>query len=275
MNIEKMTKLAPVTLGYVEDPGRPVLPFSMELRRATCHAEHAHPRGQLLYAGKGVMRVVCGAAIWAVPPTQAVWLPPGTPHIVHFPGEVSLRNVFVDAAASKGLPARCVALEVSPLLREMVFKCCAYGCEHKRNSPAWRLALALLDELREARPAKLSLPTGSDPRLQRLQDALLAKPSESRSLAELAPLAGASARTMARLFESETGLGFGAWRRRLRLMEAMERLASGASVAETACSLGYESSSAFIAMFRRECGASPGRLLLGKAAGGTTGGRRS
>ena len=263
MNIEKMTKMKPVTLGYVEDPERPVLPFSMDLKRMTCQAEHSHPRGQLIYAGKGVMRVVCGSMIWAVPPTQAVWVPPDEPHIAHFPGEVSLRNIFVDAASVKGLPARCVALEVSPLLRELILKSCVYGCDYRRGAPAWRLALTLLDELREARPAKLSLPLGSDPRLLRVQETLLESPCDLRSLEDFAVFAGASARTLARLFEKESGLAFGAWRRRLLLISALERLSSGSSVSETAYALGYSSASAFIAMFRRECGISPAKMNAG------------
>jgi len=261
MNIEKLTKIPPVSLGYVEDPGRPILPYSLDLKNMTCHSEHRHPRGQLIYAGKGVMRVVCGSMIWMVPPTQAIWAPPMSPHIADFPGKVSLRNIFIDASAVKDLPEKCEALEVSPLLREMILKCCEYGCEYKKGSPAWRLALALIDELRMARSAKFSLPLGSDSRLRRVQDLMLEAPSALASLEKLSALSGAGTRTLARLFEKETGLGFGAWRRRLLMMEAMKRLGAGANVSETAYELGYSSASAFIAMFRRECGISPGRML--------------
>ena len=62
---------------------------------------------------------------------------------------------------------------------------------------------------------------------------------------------------MARLFQSETGLSFGAWRQQARLLEAMGRLGSGAPVTQVALDLGYDSVSAFSAMFRRAAGASP------------------
>ena len=67
----------------------------------------------------------------------------------------------------------------------------------------------------------------------------------------------ASERTVARLFLSETGLSFGAWRQQARVLEAMGRLGGGAPVTQVALDLGYDSVSAFSAMFRRAAGASP------------------
>ncbi len=48
------------------------------------------------------------------------------------------------------------------------------------------------------------------------------------------------------------------WRTQARLFEARRRLAEGRSVTEVAHALGYASDSAFIAMYRRVCGQSPG-----------------
>ena len=74
-------------------------------------------------------------------------------------------------------------------------------------------------------------------------------------------VAGASARTLARLFESETGMGFSAWRQQARLQAALARLSAGEAVTSVAYAVGYESPSAFIAMFRRALGASPQKYL--------------
>lgn len=260
MNSEKLTKMRPVSLGFLLDPERPLLPFSMELRRARCQAGHSHPRGQLLYAGKGLLRVSSGNCVWAAPPSQAIWLPPYAPHEVELPGEVSLKSVFVDPSAAEGLPERCAVLNVSPLLRELTLKFCEAPCEYPQGGRTWRLALALLDELREAEEAKLELPLGNDRRLRRVVDALLEDPSSKKGLEAWARKAGASSRSLARLFESETGLSFGAWRRRLLMMKALELLGAGRSVAECSCLLGYRSVSAFVAMFKREHGVTPGRV---------------
>jgi AraC-like DNA-binding protein len=59
----------------------------------------------------------------------------------------------------------------------------------------------------------------------------------------------------------ETGMTFGAWRERLRLTAAVARLGEGEPVTAVAYDLGYQSPSAFIAMFRRSLGDTPGRYL--------------
>jgi AraC-like DNA-binding protein len=96
-----------------------------------------------------------------------------------------------------------------------------------------------------------------DRRLRRLCTALLAAPGDSRTLGAWARSANASARTLARLFVAETGLTFGAWRQQARVLEAMGRLGGGQAVTEVALDLGYDSVSAFSAMFRRASGAPP------------------
>ncbi|WP_230941457.1 helix-turn-helix domain-containing protein [Burkholderia cepacia] len=90
-------------------------------------------------------------------------------------------------------------------------------------------------------------------------NALLDDPSVSRTLDEWASQVGASARTLARLFVRETGLTYAQWRTRCRLLVAQAQLAEGASVTAVARAVGYASDSAFIAMYRRVYGKSPGR----------------
>nr|WP_268828294.1 helix-turn-helix domain-containing protein [Lysobacter gummosus] len=51
------------------------------------------------------------------------------------------------------------------------------------------------------------------------------------------------------------------WRQRTRLMRALERLAAGEAVTAVTLDLGYDSVSAFIAMFRRHLGATPTQYL--------------
>ena len=60
---------------------------------------------------------------------------------------------------------------------------------------------------------------------------------------------------MQRLFLRHTGMTFGRWRQ--RLLAAMERLARGERVLDVALDLGYESPSAFAAMFRKALGEPP------------------
>ena len=87
-------------------------------------------------------------------------------------------------------------------------------------------------------------------------------PAERRTLEEFSAEIGASARTLARLFLRETGLSFGAWRRRRILLAALEHLSNGAPVTTVALEMGYDSPSAFFAMFRQTLGKSPTQYLM-------------
>jgi AraC-like DNA-binding protein len=118
-----------------------------------------------------------------------------------------------------------------------------------------------LDQAHDLEEAPLHLPMPRDRRLHGLAEALIADPGDARDLADWSRRAGASERTLARLFVAETGLTFGAWRQRLRLLTAMTRLAAGEPVTTVALDLGYASPSAFTAMFRRRMGAAPTRYL--------------
>ena len=53
-------------------------------------------------------------------------------------------------------------------------------------------------------------------------------------------------------------------------MQASRLLAAGTSVTEAAVRAGYDSTSAFIAMFRRATGVSPGRFFAGEQRDGYT-----
>lgn len=72
---------------------------------------------------------------------------------------------------------------------------------------------------------------------------------------------GASRRTLERLFQSETGMTIGRWRQQLRLIHAVHLLASGSSVTSAALEVGYDSTSAFIAMFKQATETTPGRYF--------------
>ncbi len=54
---------------------------------------------------------------------------------------------------------------------------------------------------------------------------------------------------------------FGRWRQQLRLLQAMQLLAAGRPVTAVALEVGYDSPSAFIAMFKRTLGTTPHRYF--------------
>ena len=246
--------------GNVIDPARPVLGFARddELFRT---GWHQHRRAQLLFTIEGVMTVSTKTGTWVVPPQQAVWVPPGTEHDVSADQRVAMRSLYLDPSALDRLPATCCVLTVPPLLRELILRAVSLPADYPPAGPQARLMAVIPDELAGLTPEPLHLPLPADSRLRSVTNALIADPGDGRDLKQWAKSAGASERTLARLFVKETGMTFGTWRQRRRLLAAIGRLAEGQPVTSVAVDLGYDSPSAFITMFRRTLGATPGRYL--------------
>ena len=227
---------------------------------------HSHPRGQLLHAVSGTMRVLTPAGAFVVPPLRAVWVPPGLEHEVRMAGPVEMRTLYIAADADPALPQDCRVLDVSLLLRELILAAIAEPVEYDTEGRAGLVMRLILTELRRLPAEPLGLPMPRDSRLLRLCHGLLDDPGSLLNLEQWASQSGASARTLTRLFQRETGMSFRRWRERARLAEAMARLAQGDSIARVAHVLGYESPSAFTVMFRRQLGVAPQRYMRGNQA---------
>lgn len=238
----------------------PVAGFARSYPDGQLVTRHHHEHAQLLHAISGLMRVRTEVGFWVVPPQRAVWIPAHMGHEINMVGATEMRSLYL-LDGLEGLPSDCQVIAVSPLLRELIAAFIAGPSTYEWDGPQARLAAVILDQLRAPEPATLHLPLPESARLRRVADALLADPADGRTLEDWARLAGASARTLARLFEAETGMGFRAWRQQVRLHEALARLAIGEPVTTVAYAVGYDSPSAFIAMFRKVLGTSPQRYL--------------
>ncbi len=242
------------------DPGHPVVGYARTYPDGHVVEPHDHAHAQLLYALGGLMRVETGVGVWVVPPQRAVWIPAHMGHQVSMVGAVEMRSLYV-LEGLEGLPEACQVISVSPLLREMIAAFTTARLDYATQGPESRLASVILDQLRAPVLATLHLPMPGAARLRPIVEAILADPADGRGLRDWARTAGASARTLARLFEAETGLGFRAWRQQVRLHAALARLSAGEAVTSVAFAVGYDSPSAFIAMFRRALGSSPQKYL--------------
>jgi AraC-like DNA-binding protein len=217
---------------------------------------------QLAYASRGVMSVETSQGTWVVPPHRAVWIPAGVAYSVRMFGRVTVRTLFFrPRLRARGLPRTCAALNVSPLVRELVLHASRRNTLRRDVAADRRLARMILDQLATLRAEPLQLPMPGDPRARRAAQLLQADPSGPPALHAIARGAGASKRTLERVFLRETAMTLGRWRRRLRLVEALRLLAEGHSVTRVALDVGYQNASAFISAFRRELGRTPGRYF--------------
>jgi len=220
---------------------------------------HAHRWAQLVYASEGVMTVQTEDGTWVVPSHRAVWIPAGVSHSITMSGWVSMRTLYLVPRLAMTLPGRCCVVAVSPLLRQLILHVISEG-PLRRDAPAHRRLIAfLLDQLRALPAVPLELPLPRDGRALRAAVRLRDDPGAAASVDTIAREAGASRRTLERIFQTETGMSLGRWRQQARLLHAMRLLAGGESVTTTALEVGYDSVSAFIAAFSTVLGTTPGR----------------
>lgn len=225
-------------------------------------APHAHPTGQLIHAVQGVMVVDADNGVWVVPPSRGLWMPAGVMHQLRMVGEVHLRTVYIRPDAAPDLPKQCEVVAISPLLRELILAAIEVAQPYEPDSRDGRLMELLLDEVALLPSLPLRLPQPSDPDLVTICREISAQPDDPATLTEWAARLGVDPKTIQRRFARETGMTFGQWRQQARLVLALEQLASGVKVVDVALNLGYNSPSAFAAMFKRQFGTAPSAYFL-------------
>lgn len=248
----------------VPEHGIQVRPFAVGFTKSFTFAKSRNHWHELIYASDGVMSIHTDNGSWVVPPHRAVWVPAGMERRIEVAAGLSMRSLYFKPGAGR-LPRECCVLNVPPLLRELILHTIEIGMLNRRIPSHARLIGVLIDQLRVLSTVPLQLPQPGDPRARKVAALLSANPGETMGLAEIGRHAGASARTIERLFRAETKMTFAKWRERLTLLNALRLLASGNAVTNVALDLGYASPSAFIAMFKRAFGTTPLRYYRAQA----------
>ncbi|HEX4014225.1 MAG TPA: helix-turn-helix transcriptional regulator [Candidatus Cybelea sp.] len=223
-------------------------------------ARHRHDVGQLIYAPSGVMRVSERANNWTVSPREAVWVPPQTEHQIRMLGPVRLRSLYIEAGRWTPLPVDSAVFPVSALLRAVILRLMIAGGEYDADTSADRLSHIFFEELRLLTSAPAAAPLPAMGPLRALCIAFLEDPGSTYSVDQWAARFGMTRKGLARGFRRELKMTFGAWQRSVRVAEASKRLSAGQRVTQVALDLGYESLSAFTAMFHRTTGFPPSRI---------------
>lgn len=223
---------------------------------------HRHDHCQFVFVDSGTVIVMTGGAFWLVPANHGLWIPAMTDHAFHMTTAVKMNTIYVlKSIALDERYQRCCVIQVSVLLRELISRVLAFEAPYHPESPEGRLVAVLLDEIGAAPAARLTAPFPHDPRLQKLARTIARDPGNSTQLDEWASHLGASKRTIARLFQKDTGMSFIQWRQQIRLFGALQQLAEGKAVTEVAMTFGYNSTSAFISLFKKNLGTTPSRYF--------------
>lgn len=223
---------------------------------------HSHARAQLICATTSVVDVTAGDRRWALQPGQAAWLPGGVDHSVSgVPIDSIFRSFYIRADLAGSFGREAAVFDLSPLMTGLLPRLIEIYDGQGDRGLYQHLAALTLDEIARAEPTPIivppRVPVARDRRLKLVCDALSIQPADRRTLEQWGRAAGASARTLERLFREETGMSFNAWRQTCRIAAAVPKLQQGVSVQLAAWEVGYDSPSAFAAVFRRVMGINP------------------
>jgi len=222
--------------------------------------EHAHDWHQLIHATSGVLSITTERGSWIVPPSWGVWVPAGIRHAIRASGHSTFRTIYVAPGCVPDLPGACVAVTISPLLRELILRVVAIGMVDRRDAIESALATVLLDEMRRSPAPPFDLPEPQSDATRRAAAWLFSNGADA-AIPAIARAVGLSVRALERRFVAETGMSLGRWRRHGALLASLERLGAGASVKQAAAAAGYTTPSAFVAAFRGVFGVTPGRYF--------------
>lgn len=218
---------------------------------------HHHTLAQLIYAAEGVIVVCSDMGQWVVPSSRGIWMPALTDHTVRMVSAATMWSLYIQPDALLDLPQHCRTVAISDLLRQLISSATTVSGDYKADSRDGRLMRLILDEFVFLPVLPLHLPRPSHPYLRPICQQISDIPDDNKTLIEWAAIIGVNAKTLQRLFAQETGMTFGRWRQQARLLIALERLAMGERILDVALNLGYDSPSAFAAMFKKHLGVAP------------------
>ena len=237
-----------------QDLPRALVVLAKDFPAGATTSRHSHPRAQLLYATRGLMVATTAHGTWVVPLGHALLIPPHLQHEVTMHGAVAMRTAYLAADAGPITGDACRVIEVSRLLDAALLALAAEPALYEIAGRGTHLAALILDEIARAPAAPFTLPLPADSRLRKLCRALIDAPGLPHDIDGWADRIGMSRRTLTRHFRAETGLSFGEWRRRLRLLHTLKRQAEGDALHRLAAAVGYRSPQALRAMIRRAAG---------------------
>lgn len=237
---------------------RPVFFRTYLLKDGSEAHRHHHPFDQFHYARQGALLLGVDNTTYIIPALYGMWIPANTEHTVRAIGDTVLEGLDVYTSELSQPLAGCRVSLVSEFARSFIH----YATEHvselyDTEGKEGRMVKVLLDVLSDLPDVTFTLTWPITPSLLAMCREIRDTPDKPHLMEYWAERAGMSPRTFSRHFLKETGLNFGPWKQRMRLLQSVMMLRSTKSITEIALELGYSSTSAFTYAFRQLFGVSP------------------
>lgn len=222
---------------------------------------HKHKRGQLYFVQKGVIAIITAQGRYIAAPNQGVWVPAEQEHEVIAKTHTQLIHFYLAPEQCEDTPVHCVTLQGNTFFSAMALEASTIPNVYSWEGSDGRLLRLVRDRICQAQWLDTYLPYPNDERLKLIVERLQKHPAIKSDLIAWGKFVSASSRTLTRRFKIETGMTYSDWRQRLNIQIAIKHIVLGDSINDIAKMLGYESSSAFIYMFKKQLGATPNHYL--------------
>ncbi|WP_448564750.1 helix-turn-helix domain-containing protein [Thalassotalea ganghwensis] len=240
---------------------QPVVIFDHHIAAMSGMPLHRHPRGQFYFVKQGALAVVNQQGRFIAAPGHGIWVPAELEHQVIAKTDASLAHFYFAPELCPLDSEHCIALQGTGLLSGLVNEALNIPKDYQWASIHGRILRLLSDYIFLAKPLDTYLPYPHDKRLLQITERLQKHPSIKSDLVAWGKFVNASSRTLSRRFKKETGITYSEWRQRLNIQIAIKHLVLGDSISDIAHMLGYESSSAFIYMFKKQTGVTPNNYI--------------
>jgi len=238
----------------------PLQPKCIQLKANARLENQQFDYGQYIFVKAGVIAIITEQGRYLVPPEQSIWLPAKTVFQLIATTAAELICYFVEGSDQQ---QRCSAtvLAVTPFLKSLINESISEDVKLYDDASLLSLMQLLFNRVQAAQSLALLLPAVKDQRLAAITSRQQKFPALKTDLVAWGKFVHASSRTLSRVFKNETGITYSEWKQIMVIHIAIIQLYLGESITIIAKNLGYESSSAFIYMFKKHMKVTPSHYL--------------
>lgn len=219
---------------------------------------HSNEEHVLIWSERGAVTVVVDDRLHVVFPGSGLWIPRGVVHAGQAAGGAAFRETLFAPESWTPTWNGTTAVELNTAVRHLLVHLAHTGMPRDERLRAQQVCIDLLEP---SHFRDIAVPIPQDPRIRKVVDSVLRNPADGRSLEQWAHCLNVSPRTITRAFSADVAMSFAQWRRLARMASARALLAEGTSVTATGRRVGYSTTSAFVAAFRKVVGRTPGEML--------------
>jgi AraC-like DNA-binding protein len=233
--------------------------LALEVNTRVNNQQSTH--GRFIFIQRGVIAIITEQGRHLVPPEQAIWLPHSIGYQIVAATSAEIICYSLHQATRYDLSNKTTVLAVDDFLKKMINESITEQVMSFGEPAFYHLSHLLLNRLKLAIPLSLFLPALKDERLMAITSRQQKFPALKTDLNAWGKFVHASPRTLSRLFKNETGMTYSQWKQIMLIHIAIIQLSLGQSITVIAKNLGYESSSAFIYMFKKHMHVTPSHYL--------------